>query len=102
MVGILVDNSSRDTAQGGSVTIAVRRSERGAILEVSDTGPGIPPQDRERVFDRFYRREDTQAPGSGLGLAIVKNIAERHGAAIALEDRVPGPGLRISVVFPAP
>jgi signal transduction histidine kinase len=52
------------------------------------------------VFDRFYRREATRVSGSGLGLAIVKNIADRHRAAIALDDREPGPGLRVSVSFP--
>jgi signal transduction histidine kinase len=69
-------------------------------MEVSDTGPGIPEEDRERVFDRFYRREINHASGSGLGLAIVKNIADRHHAGIVLENRVPGPGLRASISFP--
>jgi signal transduction histidine kinase len=52
------------------------------------------------VFDRFYRREATHVAGSGLGLAIVKNIADRHHASILLEDRSPGPGLRVTVSFP--
>ena len=101
MLGNLVDNAIRYTPPGGTVDVAVHAAERTAVVRVEDTGPGIPCEDRERVFDRFYRREGTAAPGSGLGLAIVKNIAERHGAAIALEDRTPGPGLRVSVSFPA-
>ncbi len=100
MLGNLVDNAIRYTPPGGTVDVAVHAAERTAVVRVEDTGPGIPSEDRERVFDRFYRREGTAAPGSGLGLAIVKNIAERHGAAIALEDRTPGPGLRVSVSFP--
>lgn len=100
MLGNIVDNAIRYTPPGGTVDVDVRAGEGTAVVRVEDTGPGIPPEDRERVFDRFYRREGTQAPGSGLGLAIVKNIAERHGAAIVLEDRTPGPGLRVSVSFP--
>jgi len=100
MLGNLVDNAIRYTPPGGTVDVAVNARDGAAAVQVEDTGPGIPPEDRGRVFDRFYRREGTQAPGSGLGLAIVKNIAERHGAAIALENRTPGPGLRVSVSFP--
>jgi len=100
MLGNLVDNAIRYTPEGGAVGIALRLRERKAVLEVSDTGPGIPPEDRARVFDRFYRREATHVAGSGLGLAIVKNIADRHRASILLEDCAPGPGLRVSVIFP--
>jgi two-component system OmpR family sensor kinase len=100
MLGNLVDNAIRYTPAGGTVDVALRLNEREAVLEISDTGPGIPQQDRARVFDRFYRREATQEPGSGLGLAIVKNIADRHHASILLENRAPGPGLRVAVRFP--
>ena len=100
MLGNLIDNAIRYTPEGGSVDVALRLRGRSAVLEISDTGPGIPEEDRARVFDRFYRREATHVAGSGLGLAIVKNIAERHRASILLEDRAPGPGLRVSVSFP--
>ena len=100
MLGNLVDNAIRYTPAGGTVDVALRLNEREAVLEISDTGPGIPPEDRARVFDRFYRREATQEPGSGLGLAIVKNIADRHHASILLENHSPGPGLRVAVSFP--
>jgi two-component system, OmpR family, sensor kinase len=67
---------------------------------VADSGPGIPAEDRERVFDRFFRRQDTSEPGSGLGLAIVQAIAARHGARVVLGEAALG-GLAARVVFPA-
>jgi two-component system OmpR family sensor kinase len=70
------------------------------VLEVDDSGPGIPPEDRERVFDRFYRRENAPAGGSGLGLAIVRSVAERSGARVEL-DTAPLGGLRVRVLFAA-
>ena len=69
-------------------------------LQVDDAGPGIPPAERERVFDRFYRRGSGDEAGSGLGLAIVRSVAERHGAAVALGDSPLG-GLRVTVRFAA-
>jgi two-component system OmpR family sensor kinase len=75
------------------------RTEEEVLLEVVDTGPGIPPEARERVFDRFYRRLGTEAPGSGLGLAIVKGIAERHQAKVALENGENGKGLKVTLRF---
>jgi two-component system OmpR family sensor kinase len=100
MLGNLVDNAIRYTPEDGCVDVALRIIERKAVLEISDTGPGIPEEDHVRIFDRFYRREATHVSGSGLGLAIVKNIADRHRASILLENRSPGPGLRLTVAFP--
>jgi two-component system OmpR family sensor kinase len=100
MLGNLVDNALRYTPPGGTVDVALRSRDGCAVIEVSDTGPGVPEEDRQRVFDRFYRRDTAHSAGSGLGLAIVKNIAVRHHAGIVLEDRVPGPGLRVTVTFP--
>jgi len=100
----LVDNAVRYTPQGGRVQVRTRAVADRAIVEVSDTGPGIPPEDRERVFDRFYRRSagfDPAAPdagGTGLGLAIVKAVADRHGAPVRLGE-APGGGLRVDVSF---
>ena len=71
-------------------------------LHVADTGPGIAPTERDRVFDRFYRTRDAAAGGSGLGLAIVKAIADRHGATVALAGRRTGTGLEVTVAFPPP
>jgi two-component system OmpR family sensor kinase len=100
MLGNLIDNAIQYTPPGGSVDVALRLHAGNALVEVSDTGPGVPEDDRERVFDRFYRSDTANSAGSGLGLAIVKNIAERHHAGILLENRAPGPGLRVSVTFP--
>jgi two-component system OmpR family sensor kinase len=100
MLGNLVDNAIRYTPRGGTVDVALQLRDGKAVLEVSDTGPGIPEEDRERVFDRFYRREMNRTSGSGLGLTIVKNIADRHHAGIRLANRTPGPGFQVSVSFP--
>jgi two-component system OmpR family sensor kinase len=97
----LVDNAIRYTPGGGQVDVSLRREGERTVLTVRDTGPGIPPEERERVFDRFYRREGSGVEGSGLGLAIVKAIAQRHGAAIALESGAGGKGLVVRVSFAA-
>jgi two-component system, OmpR family, sensor kinase len=95
----LVDNAIRYTPSGGRVDVAVALEDGRAVLRVEDSGPGIPPHERTRVFDRFYRVE-SGGSGSGLGLAIVQNIAQRHGAQVEL-DNGGGMGLKVSVRFPA-
>jgi two-component system OmpR family sensor kinase len=102
LVRNLVDNAVRYTPAGGRVSISVRRSGGEAVLQVSDTGPGIPPEDRARVFDRFYRVPGATADGSGLGLSIVRQIAESHGARVSLADAAEAGGLRATVRFPPP
>ena len=99
LVRNLVDNAVRYTPPGGTVQVRCWSAAQRAQLEVSDTGPGIPPGEKKRVFDRFYRRAAAQEDGTGLGLAIVKAIAERHGAQIDLGE-APGGGLRVAVSFP--
>ena len=69
-----------------------------ALLRVDDAGPGIPGDERARVFDRFYRHAAGDEPGTGLGLAIVRSIAERHDATVRLADSPLG-GLRVEVRF---
>jgi two-component system OmpR family sensor kinase/two-component system sensor histidine kinase QseC len=101
LVRNLVDNAVRYTPSGGSVRVRCRSASTGALMEVTDTGPGIAAADRLRVFDRFYRRPAVQESGTGLGLAIVKSIAEHHGARVVL-DEAPGGGLRVAVNFPPP
>jgi two-component system, OmpR family, sensor kinase len=98
----LVDNAVRYTPPEGRVDVAVQRSgaPEQAVLRVVDTGPGVPPEDRSRVFDRFYRRPGTSPPGSGLGLSIVKSIATAHGATVTLESGPAGSGLAATVSFP--
>ena len=101
----LVDNAVRYTPPGGRVDVAVAADGNAALLSVHDSGPGIPPAEQTRVFDRFYRAPGSaELPGSGLGLAIVARIAERHGATIALGPGIAshaGPGLGVTVRFPA-
>jgi two-component system OmpR family sensor kinase len=96
----LVDNAIRHTLQGGRIDVRVRLDE-GVVLEVADTGPGIPPDERARVFDRFYRGRDAPAGGSGLGLAIVRQIAQMHGGTVELAAPENGQGLLVRARFPA-
>ena len=72
-----------------------------ALVRVMDDGPGIAREERERVFDRFYRKPGTRSPGSGLGLAIVQAIAAAHGATVKLGEGIDGRGLAVTIVFPA-
>jgi two-component system OmpR family sensor kinase len=99
MLANLVDNAIRYTPAGGRVDASVYPEPGGIIVEVLDTGPGIPVGERERVFNRFYRRPGTEVPGSGLGLALVKNIADRHHARIILAEGRDGHGLAARVSF---
>jgi two-component system OmpR family sensor kinase len=96
----LVDNAIRYTPAGGRVDVASYREGARAVLAVTDTGPGVPPEERERVFDRFYRRVGSETSGSGLGLSIVRNIAQRHGAQVMLDSGPAWRGLSVCVVFP--
>ncbi|WP_242336742.1 MULTISPECIES: ATP-binding protein [Anaeromyxobacter] len=95
----LVDNAIRHSPPGARVDVDAGIEADRPYLEVSDHGTGIPEAERERVFDRFYRRAGSDT-GSGLGLAIVKAIAERHAARVVLRD-TPGGGLTARVDFPA-
>ncbi|MFO1423936.1 MAG: ATP-binding protein [Candidatus Competibacteraceae bacterium] len=101
LLGNLVDNALRYTPAGGRVDVQIQPVGTEAVLTVSDTGPGIPAAERERVFDRFYRGANAATPGSGLGLAIVQRIADRHQASIRLEGVEPGGGLRVIVRWPS-
>lgn len=96
----LIGNAVRYTPAGGRIDVAAGRREGRCYLEVADNGPGIPPAERERVFDRFYRRAGEAESGSGLGLAIVRAIASRHGATVGLFE-APGGGLLARVEFAA-
>jgi len=95
----LIDNALHYIPAGGRIDVRVARlSDGGVELQVSDNGPGIPADERARVFDRFYRVPEAPTGGSGLGLAIVAEIVQSHGARVALEDAAPG--LRVRVTFP--
>ena len=98
LINNLTDNALRYTPSGGRVDIAVRNENGRPVLEVLDTGPGIPEALRARVFDRFYRVPGTPSPGSGLGLAIVRAIAKTLKAVVSLGQSPEG-GLLVKVSF---
>jgi two-component system, OmpR family, sensor histidine kinase TctE len=101
MVSNLLDNAIRYGAGGGTVTARCGiDDERRAFIEVEDDGPGIRPEDRARIFERFYRAPDSGGTGTGLGLAIVREVANRHQADIAVSAGDEGKGTRIRVSFP--
>ncbi|HUG22680.1 ATP-binding protein [Piscinibacter sp.] len=93
----LVDNAVRHTPRGSRVEVRVA-NDGAPALQVDDAGPGIPADEHERVFDRFYRRADGGEGGTGLGLAIVRSIAQRHGGTVSLAQSPLG-GLRVQVRF---
>jgi two-component system OmpR family sensor kinase len=99
LLGNLIENAVRYTPRGGKVDVNLRNQDSAVILEVVDNGPGIPSEERERVFDRFYRGATVEIAGSGLGLAIVKRIADQHRAKLVLGDGMDGRGLRVEIRF---
>jgi signal transduction histidine kinase len=95
----LVDNAIKHGREGGLVSVDLDRREGEAILSVSDDGPGIPSEEFEHVFKRFYRLQRSRSmPGNGLGLSLVAAVARLHGASIRLIDNAPG--LRVELRFP--
>lgn len=96
----LLENASKYAPAGSEIRIEVSFSDRGMRLTVGDEGPGIPRQDRERIFEPFIRGDNALGkPGSGLGLALVRQAVEAHGGDIRVED-VPSPGARFSMTLP--
>ncbi|PCE24685.1 sensor histidine kinase [Burkholderia ubonensis] len=102
LVKNLVDNAIRYTPRGGRVDLSTQATASHVVLTVTDTGPGIAPHERERVFDPFYRVPGNEQIGSGLGLSIVKTIADRLGADVTLAyaDERQCRGLRVSLRIP--
>lgn len=96
----IVDNAIRYTPPQGEVKVSIIDTPLLVIFRVTDTGPGIPIELRERVFERFYRMLGTKASGSGLGLAIVTQITTLHHATINLSTPPNGIGLQFDVAFP--
>lgn len=99
----LVDNALRYTSEGGHIKIACGRAgvEQRVFLEVSDDGPGVPPEQHIAVFDRFHRVPGSKARGSGIGLSLVAEIARLHDATIETGDGIGNPGFRVRVTFPS-
>jgi len=102
LVSNLVDNALRYAPAGGTVTVTVAARRDGTTLVVEDNGPGIPVEERERVFERFYRIHDEVSDGCGLGLAIVREIANAVHARVSLSDPAAGRGLVVKVEFGTP
>ncbi len=99
MIDNLVDNAIRYSPNGSLVTVSCLQVDGHGILMVEDSGPGIPESEKERVFNRFYRLDQSQ-PGTGLGLAIVRDIARDHDAVIELRPGPEGKGTVFVVRFP--
>lgn len=97
LINNVVDNAIRYTPNHGKIDVSVFNQAGDIVLEVSDSGPGIPNDDFDRVFERFYRGENQSISGSGLGLAIVREIATQHGTRIELSNL--NPGLCFKVFF---
>ncbi|MGH6997807.1 MAG: sensor histidine kinase, partial [Phenylobacterium sp.] len=103
----LLDNAVKYTPTGGAIMLRVRRRSSGEIeFSVTDTGPGVPDEDRARVVERFVRLENSRSePGSGLGLSLVAAVAEAHGGRLELSEGPGkvgemGPGLRVALILP--
>lgn len=102
LVRNLVDNATRYTPDGGVVTVELRRTPTQVVLNVCDSGPGIPAAERDAVLRPFHRLDSGHTGGSGLGLAIVARIASLHQARLTLGDAPGLPGLLATVAWPAP
>jgi signal transduction histidine kinase len=100
-VANLVDNAIKHGREAGQVTVEVAQSDGGAVISIADDGPGIPAEEYQHVFKRFYRLERNRlTPGNGLGLSLVGAVARLHGARIEMRDNAPGLNLRLW--FPLP
>ena len=100
VVDNLVSNAAKYTPTGGEVEVTVTREDECAVLCVADTGPGVPPSERETIFEKFVRGEVVEpVPGLGLGLFITRGIVRSHDGEIAVEER-PGGGARFVVRLP--
>ena len=96
----LLDNALKFSPPGGRITLSVRRQGTMVEITVADQGPGIPPAERFRATERFYRAESARhTPGSGLGLSLVQAVAQLHGGSLRLEDNEPG--LAATLALPA-
>jgi signal transduction histidine kinase len=109
VLSILLTNAINYTPAGGRILVRTFAEDvdgvHGAALSVSDTGPGIAPDEREHIFDRFYRGEagtDSGIPGTGLGLSIAREVVERHGGRIKVaRSNLAGTGAQFTVWLPA-
>ena len=98
VIANLVDNAAIHGPSGGLVTIEITEDAGEAVLAVSDRGPGVPPADRDRIFERFVRLDGNHA-GTGIGLYLVKALVDAHGGKVTVTD-APGGGARFEVRLP--
>ncbi len=99
----ILTNAINFTPSGGTVTIRARKTDSAVEISISDTGPGIPPEDLPHIFDRFWRKEPSRSRstgGSGLGLSIAKELVEAHGGTIEVQSAM-GKGTTFTVKIPA-
>jgi two-component system sensor histidine kinase QseC len=100
----LIENASKYSGPDGQIRVKIDRSPKAVNLTVEDSGPGIPADQYDKVFERFYRvssdRQDSAVPGSGIGLAIVQHVVEIHGASVSLGASEFATGLAVTVSFP--
>ncbi|MEX2475112.1 sensor histidine kinase [Marinobacter sp.] len=105
MVSNLIDNAIKYTPEKGGIRVVVRREGDDSLFQVSDSGIGIPDEEKDQVFQRFYRVGKSRSlPGNGLGLSLVSAVAEIHHGGIELTDHHPGeenPGLTVTIRMPA-
>jgi two-component system, OmpR family, sensor kinase len=101
MVNNLLDNAIRYTPPRGKIAVRLSKEINWVIFKISDTGPGIPTNERSKVFQRFYRIPGTASTGSGLGLSIVKSVADSHDSNVAIIDSPSGQGTTIRILFRA-
>ncbi|MDE2347640.1 MAG: two-component sensor histidine kinase [Gammaproteobacteria bacterium] len=100
LIDNLLDNAIRYTPRGGRIDLRLDCESECIVLQIADSGPGVPETELERVFDRFYRHAGNEAAGSGLGLAIAREVAERHCAILTLRNGGPYGGLVAECRFP--
>jgi signal transduction histidine kinase len=100
LLWILVDNAVKFTKPGGSIEVGLQRHDSTGLLTVADDGAGIPPDDLQRIFQRFYQADPARSNrGAGLGLSIARWIVDQHRGAIAARNNN-GPGATFSVTLP--
>jgi two-component system sensor histidine kinase TctE len=100
-VGNLANNAMAHSPAGSQVTVRCGVHRGAPFIEVTDSGVGIPPEERDRVFERFVRGSNARGAGSGLGLAIVRDVAQLHGATVEIDSGADGKGTSVTLRFPA-
>jgi two-component system sensor histidine kinase BaeS len=98
----IIDNATRHTPEGGTIVLAAKQIDKTVEISIEDSGPGLPPQEAEKIFERFYRADSSrqrEEGGSGLGLAIAKSIVQAHSGQVSAGSE-PGKGLRVVISLP--